>query len=305
MLTQNLHMRIALFVSLAGFLFLASCRGPEVDPNAAFLEQLKIDTTNIGVFVRANGLNTLKTASGLQILVTRVGTGRPPRGDSDVEVTYTGKLLTGEIFDSGNIDGNIAGFIPGFSAGLQLLPVGSSAVLLIPSVYAYGASGSGSIPPNASLAFTVTLDKVNTSQSYLSQLYSDTTKVYEHLDVNNITGTVKDPSGLRYKITSFGTGANANWYDRVKVKYTARLMTTGETVIIGESEPTQTFDSWVINYMPVFQVGLRRISPGGSITLYTPSGLAYGTQVITTGKKTLPPNSNLIYEVELIEILPQ
>ena len=298
-------MRISFLSALAGFLFLTSCRGPEVDPNAAFLEQWKIDTTNIGVFVRANALPTLKTANGLHILVTRVGSGMPPKANSDVEVTYTGKLLSGEIFDSGNIDGNLAGFIPGFSAGLQLLPAGSSAVILIPSVYAYGASGSGSIPPNASLAFTVTLDKVNISQAYFTQLYTDTAKVYEHLDVNNITGTVKDPTGLRYKITSYGTGANAGWYDRVKIKYTARLITTGETVIIGESEPAQNFDSWVINYMPVFQVGLRRINPGGSITLYTPSGLSYGTQIVTTGTKTIPPNSNLIYEVELVGILPQ
>lgn len=305
MKTTYLTMRIALSIALAGFLFLTSCRGPEVDPNAAFLEQWKIDTTNIGIFVRANALSTLKTANGLHILVTRVGSGRPPKADSDVEVTYTGKLLSGEIFDSGNIDGNLAGFIPGFSAGLQLLPAGSSAVLLIPSVYAYGTSGSGSIPPNASLAFTVTLDKVNVSQAYLTQLYTDTTKVYEHLDANNISGTTKDPSGIRYQITSYGSGANASWYDRVKIKYTARLMNTGETVIIGESAPTLNFDSWVINYMPVFQVGLRRISPGGSITLYTPSGLAYGTQIVTTGKKTIPPNSNLIYEVELVEILPQ
>lgn len=287
---------------LALFVF-SACRGPQVDPTAQFLEQWKADTTAIGNYVRANALDMKKTADGIFFRVTRLGNGLPPRAGADVEVSYTGRLLDGTVFDAGNIDGPMSGFIPGFSAALQLLPVGSSAIVIIPSVYAYGQTGSGAVPPNASLIFDLSMDKVNSASEQLTQLYADTVKIREFLDANNITGTVKDASGLRFKITSAGSGANAGWYDGVKFTYTGRLLSTGETIVIGSSEPTETFDSWVVNFMPAFQVGLRRMNAGSNITLYAPSGLAYGPRLVSSGKKVIPANSVIIFELSLTEIV--
>lgn len=298
MKTRNL----LLFTIGACVLLISACRGPETDPTAQFLEQLKIDTTTIGAYARANALDMRKTADGIFFRVTRMGTGLPPKAESNVEVSYTGRLLDGSVFDTGSIDGPMSGFIPGFNAALQLLPVGSSAIVIIPSVYAYGQTGNASIPPNACLLFDMSLEKINPTSEELTQLYSDTTKIRDFLNLNNITGTIKDPSGLRYKVTSFGSGSNANWYDPVKISYTGRLLSNGETIVIGTSEPAVNFDSWVVNYMPAFQIGLRKINPGGSITLYTPSGLAYGPRLVSSGKKVIPANSVMIFELTLDEI---
>jgi len=282
---------------------LTGCRGPEVDPNAQFLELWKNDTTLIGSFVRANGLNMRKTKSGISFRVTQLGSGRPPKSESLVEVSYTGKLLDGTVFDAGNIDGVVSSFVPGFSAALQLLPTGSSAIFIIPSVYCYGQNGANGIPPNAPLIFDLSLDKLTVTSEELSQLYSDTTKIHDFLDLNNITGTIKDPSGLRYKITSYGSGTNVNWYDPVKISYTGRLLSNGETVVIGSSEPTVNADSWVINFLPAFQIALRKINPGSKITIYAPSGLVYGPKLISNGQRPIPVNSNFIFELELLQKL--
>jgi FKBP-type peptidyl-prolyl cis-trans isomerase len=79
---------------------------------------------------------------------------------------------------------------------------------------------------------------------------------------------------------------------------------SGQVVQSGTAQPAADFDSWVINYLPAFQAGLRYMNVGSKATFYTPSGLAFGTSTITTSFATIPPNTKLIYEVELVAINP-
>lgn len=81
-------------------------------------------------------------------------------GDS-LTVDYQGELLDGTIFDSSVgksplefILGN-GSLIIGFEAGVSQLHEKDSATILIPSIYAYGNSGSGPIPPNAPIIFGI------------------------------------------------------------------------------------------------------------------------------------------------------
>ena len=102
------------------------------------------------------------TASGLQYMVEKEGTGAKPKATDTVKVNYLGTKIDGTKFDSSYDRGQPAtfplnGVIKGWSEGLQLMPVGSKYKLFVPAELAYGENGPGQIGPNATLIFEVEL----------------------------------------------------------------------------------------------------------------------------------------------------
>lgn len=102
------------------------------------------------------------TASGLQYEVLVKGDGPMPADTSEVEVHYEGSLMDGTVFDSSYERGEPISFplnrvIPGWTEGVQLMPVGSTYMLYIPSELGYGSQGTGPIPPNSVLIFKIEL----------------------------------------------------------------------------------------------------------------------------------------------------
>lgn len=108
-----------------------------------------------------------ETASGLQYIVEKEGTGAQPTAEDEVTVHYTGKLINGQVFDSSVNRGEPATFplnrvIPGWTEGVQLMKEGAKYVFFIPSDLAYGPQGvPNAIPPHSTLIFEVELIKVN------------------------------------------------------------------------------------------------------------------------------------------------
>lgn len=106
------------------------------------------------------------TPSGLQYVVEKEGTGAQPTATDQVTVHYTGRLLSGEVFDSSVQRGQPATFplnqvIPGWTEGVQLMKEGAKYTFFIPSDLAYGAQGiPNAIPPHSTLIFDVELIKV-------------------------------------------------------------------------------------------------------------------------------------------------
>lgn len=103
------------------------------------------------------------TATGLQYLVMKEGTGRKPKATDRVRVHYRGTLLDGTEFDSSYARGQpaefpLSGVIPGWTEGLQLMTVGSKYKLFVPSELGYGPRGAGrTIGPDSTLVFEVEL----------------------------------------------------------------------------------------------------------------------------------------------------
>ncbi|HWU69242.1 MAG TPA: FKBP-type peptidyl-prolyl cis-trans isomerase [Stenotrophobium sp.] len=103
------------------------------------------------------------TASGLQYVVEKEGTGAHPKATDEVTVNYVGTLINGEKFDS-SYDRNqpvtfpLNQVIPGWTEGLQLMTVGSKYKFFLPAKLAYGERGAGmKIGPNETLVFEVEL----------------------------------------------------------------------------------------------------------------------------------------------------
>jgi FKBP-type peptidyl-prolyl cis-trans isomerase FklB len=103
----------------------------------------------------------VSTASGLQYVVLKDGTGPKPGPTDKVKVHYRGTLIDGQEFDSDKgqpIELSVNGVIPGWTEALQLMSVGSKWKLFIPSNLAYGDQQAGPlIAPGSTLIFDVEL----------------------------------------------------------------------------------------------------------------------------------------------------
>ncbi|MDR9439698.1 MAG: FKBP-type peptidyl-prolyl cis-trans isomerase [Halomonas sp.] len=102
------------------------------------------------------------TDSGLQYRELASGDGATPGADDTVEVHYEGTLIDGTVFDSSYDRGEPVSFqvgqvIEGWQEALQLMSVGDTWEVVIPSELAYGAQGQGPIGPHETLIFKVEL----------------------------------------------------------------------------------------------------------------------------------------------------
>ena len=109
---------------------------------------------------KKEGVTTLP--SGLQYKVIQSGAGKTPRPSDTVTAHYRGALTDGTEFDNSYRRGKpeefpVNGVIPGWQEALQKMKVGDKWQLFIPAHLAYGPSGSGPIPPNATLVFDIEL----------------------------------------------------------------------------------------------------------------------------------------------------
>lgn len=104
------------------------------------------------------------TESQLQYIDFAPGDGVTPNNGQRVTVHYTGTFTNGEVFDSSLQRGvpftftlGVGEVIRGWDEGIATMSVGSRRRLIIPPDLAYGETGRGSIPPNATLIFDVEL----------------------------------------------------------------------------------------------------------------------------------------------------
>ena len=292
----------AVVVLIAVPLFFTSCFETNGDPSITFEQQWVKDTTAIGVYLRTNNINALTDASGVRFIIDSQGSGFPPKVKSSVLFKYKGTFLDGTVFDQGSLNGEVNDYIAGFQVGLTLMPEGSKARLFIPSGYAYGKNATSKVPANSNLIFEIELLDVIVTETEKQRLGTDTVAIDNYLTTNAIDA-VKDKSGLRYVINTLGTGVKPTLYSKVKLNYKGKLLSDGTQFFSGTSAPSAVFDSRVINYLYAFQVILPKIPVGSKVTLYIPSGLGFGAETVSSGSVGVPANSNLIYEVELTEVV--
>ncbi|MBI9066159.1 MAG: FKBP-type peptidyl-prolyl cis-trans isomerase [Salinivirgaceae bacterium] len=104
-------------------------------------------------------------------------------------------------------------------------------------------------------------------------------------------------SGLKYKISSEGKGEYPKLGDKLWLHYVGKFTNDSVFASTLNEEPLditlglgQVIKGW--------EEGLKKIKPGGEITLIVPPDLAYGDKRY----KNIPANSTLIFEIALVQV---
>ena len=254
------------------------------------------------------GEDVATTPSGLQYKILKSGpeSGASPEPTDEVIVHYDGRLAAnGKKFDSSYdrkqpLRAPANRLIPGWVEALQLMRPGDEWVLYIPSELGYGSRGAGgAIPPDADLLFRVELLEV---QKPPEPEYSNTSAWETHTPWNSDSDSVvKTESGLEYVWLEEGTAdaPKPGRNNQVTVFYEGRLAANGELFdsAYQRGQPaqfgvTQVISGWteMLQLMPI----------GSRALVYIPAPLGYGASGTPGGP--IPPNADLIFEVQLMDI---
>jgi len=119
--------------------------------------------------------------------------------------------------------------------------------------------------------------------------------------------TVYSPAALTKTDVSVGTGADAVSGKTVKVHYTGWLYNTTMANNKGTQFDTSigkspfTFTIGANQVIPGFEQGVLGMRVGGKRTVAIPASLGYGAT--GAGNGAIPPNSGLVFDLELVEVL--
>lgn len=111
-------------------------------------------------------------------------------------------------------------------------------------------------------------------------------------------GVITLPSGLQYKIIRQGKGAKPALTDKVSVNYTGTLV-NGKIFDSSLEKGTPYVLTTGIG-MKGWIEALQLMPVGSKWTIYIPAELAYGK---SSNSGNIPPNSTLIFEIELLQII--
>ncbi|HCZ37047.1 MAG TPA: hypothetical protein DHV26_14090 [Cytophagales bacterium] len=145
------------------------------------------------------------------------------------------------------------------------------------------------------------------------KIASDLVLIEQYLADNEIDiADTEIKNNVRYLITELGTGETPCLESFLKLKYRGMLMKTGYVFDPDQiNQPDVDWQEREVNFKNSnnrinslilgWQIVLPSIPMGSKLTLYIPSGYGYGTSGGASG--AIPVNANLIFEIELLEIV--
>jgi peptidylprolyl isomerase len=176
-------------------------------------------------------------------------------------------------------------FIRGSDEGIAGMKPGGIRTIIIPSSLAYGEEGAGPVPPNTDIKLQIEL------------IEAKEMPVVERWDYDS-TNIQTTSSGLRYVILEEGSGDKADSNDIVTVHYSGYLENGDKFDSSVERDEPITFSLGIGQVIPGWEEGISLLSPGAKAKFFIPPHLAYGERDMGL----IPPNSTLVFDVELIDV---
>jgi FKBP-type peptidyl-prolyl cis-trans isomerase len=229
-------------------------------------------------------------AAAIEKTVIKEGTGDAPVEGDAMDVHYLGTFLNGVKFDSTYdrqtpmrvLQGHFR-LIKGFIQGLEGMKLGEKRKIVIPPVIGYGANPRGAIPGNSTLCFELELVKVTPKAEVLKQIETDKKK-------------------LKIEEIAPGSGPEIHNGDVVSLHFSMALAGGKKLGDTRDSSQPRTYQVGSGQITRGFDVALIGMKAGGKRKVTIPAELGYGATV--SGNGTIPANSTLILELEIVKISP-
>ena len=125
---------------------------------------------------------------------------------------------------------------------------------------------------------------------------TETANLQNYLTIKSIAAIQKN--GMFYVINSQGSGASPNLCSNITVDYVGNIINTSngtDGAQFDASQPNSPFTSSLSNLISGWQLTLLLVKAGGTVTLYIPPSLGYGSQAAGP----IPANSYLKFVITL------
>ena len=275
-------------------------------------QMLEASKAQLSSYLEKENINVTPDDSGIYIIPLEQGKGRCPVQGEKVEIDFTAALLDGQ--QVGTTYGSEKKFtfvlgenyvIPGWEVILPKMHLGDRVKAIVPSEMAYGEHQVGSVPPYSNMVYDIKLLKITTKEELIKEtekemmaLKAQSEQAFlNYVKDNNLTTYTE--SGLFYEKTNTTEGAKVQEGQTARIKFEASYL---DGTPLGSSEQLGGFYEVKFGEHNVLRgleeaVGLLRKGEKGRFGL--PYPLAYGENPYGN----IPAYSNLIFDVELLEII--
>ncbi len=262
-------------------------------------------------YVEANLQGVTPDPSGVYIIPLEPGNGRCPVKGEKVELDFSATLLNGQFVGSTFDRPDKFSFVLGEGFAIQgweeIVPkmhVGDRVKAVIPFDLAYGEYSVGSIPPYSNLLYDIKLLKITPEEELraeeekaLAALKAESEKAFaDYITANGIVDHT--PSGLYYSKSLVTSGAAPQEGQKAVITYVASFL---DGTPLGSSDELDG-DFEVLygsgSVLKGLEEGIGLMHVGEKARFVLPYTLAYGEQPY----KNIPGCTNLVFDVELVEI---
>ena len=263
-------------------------------------------------YITANNINVTPEPSGVYIIPLEKGKGRCPVKGEKVELDFSATLLDGQsvgsTYDSPEKLSFVLGegnTIQGWEEVVPKMHLGERVKAIIPFDLAYGEHALGSIPAYSNLVYDIKLLKITTAvelqaekEKAMQALRTDSERAFfDYLKANDITNYTA--SGLFFNKSVTTEGAQPQDGQIARIKFVASYL---DGTPLGDSEQLGDYYDVVVGEGKVLKgleeaVAMMRV--GEKARFVFPYTLAYGTN----SYGSIPAYSNLVFDVELLDVL--
>ena len=265
----------------------------------------------LAAYIEKENIKEMPLESGVYIIPVEKGKGRCPVKGEKVELDFAAYLLNGQLvgstYDMDEKFTFVLGdnfVIPGWEVILPKMHLGERVKAIVPYDMAYGEHQVGNVPAYSNMVYDIKLLKITTKEELIKQAEEDMKALkakseqalLDYIKANDMTNYTN--SGLVFAKTVTTSGAKVEEGQTARIKFDAYYLDgtpLGSSDQLGGSYELKYGEHSVLLGLEE-AVGILRVGEKGRFVL--PYNLAYGENPYGS----IPAYSNLVFDVELLEI---